>query len=181
MSLSELEENHAFEFYRSFLEFYCSWARPKSYLEIGVRSGETLRRVIPHCGKVTGVDPASHDWSEFQKYSHVCLYQLSSDEYFQMHSNESFDMVFIDGRHEYDQVLRDVRTSLQRLRGNGVVIAHDMLPPSRHWTDQTLCGDAYRVAIELRQDRSLEVYTFPVRYGLTVIGKVGDHFPWVDR
>jgi len=169
--------DEANEFYRSFLEFFCHWFRPASYLEIGLHAGETFGRLIPYCGRLRGVDAVL---PRLPKLPPRCsLYPLTSDEYFRLHPGERYDLVFIDGCHEHQQVLRDVRNSLACLTPNGVIMAHDMFPPSRDVTDPGGCGDAYKAAIELRQDRSLEVYTIPVRYGVTLIGRIGTEFPWV--
>ena len=164
------------EFYRSFLEFFCSWFRPDSYLEIGLSSGFTFRRLMPFCGRMDGVDPAVPSLPHLDPKCR--LFPMTSDEFFRRHPDERYDLVFIDGCHEHRQVLRDVRNSLACLASNGVIVAHDMLPPSREVTDPGGCGDAYKAAIELRQDRSLEVFTLPVMYGVTLIGNIGSAFPW---
>lgn len=163
-------------FYRSFLEFFCHWFRPASYLEIGLSAGATFTRLVPYCGRLRGVDPVLPPLQNLD--SRCTLYPLTSDEYFLRHPGEKYDLVFIDGCHEHRQVLRDVRHSLACLNPNGVIMAHDMFPPSRELTDPGGCGDAYKAAIELRQDRTLEVFTIPVMYGVTLIGKIGSTFPW---
>lgn len=179
MSVRNLDNDGAVEFYRSFLEFYCSWFPPESYLEIGLNQGETFRRLIPYCVRLTGVDP---NLPKLGNINSKCrLVGLSSDQYFLQHSEDRHDLVFIDGFHEAQQVMRDIRNSLQCLSQNGVIMAHDTFPPSPDFTNPEACGDAYKAMIELRKDRSIEVYTFPVRYGLSVIGKVGTAFPWVPH
>ncbi len=177
MALRELDNDQAFEFYRSFLEFYGRWLRPQSYLEIGLATGDTFRRLIPYCEQMTGIDPNVPDLGTLNPKCR--LLPITSDEYFRDYPNDTYDLVFIDGLHESEQVTRDIRNALHRLRPNGLVVAHDTFPPSPELTNPQGCGDAYKAAIELRKDRCFEVYTFPVRYGVTLIGKIGATFPWI--
>lgn len=171
-------EVDAFSFYREFLEFYCRWFKPESYLEIGVHAGETMRRLSPHCARLTGVDPDPQDLSPLAGIPNIRFLRQTSDGYFSENQQDRHDLIFIDGMHERSQFLRDVSNSLMALNEGGLIVAHDTLPPSLDYTVPTLCGDAYLGAIDLRSDRNLEVYTFPARFGLTLIGKIGTRFPW---
>jgi len=179
MALRDLSADDAFEYYRSFLEFFCKWLRPQSYLEIGYGKGDTFRRLIPHCDQLTAIDPNVESLGDIAENPKCRLHRLTSDEYFKSFPGDTHDLVFIDGCHEFGQVSRDIRGALGCLRQHGLVVAHDTFPPTPEFLRPDLCGDAYKGIIELRKDRALEVYTFPVRYGLTLIGKVGSTFPWI--
>ncbi|MFC6582234.1 class I SAM-dependent methyltransferase [Sulfitobacter aestuariivivens] len=48
-----------------------------------------------------------------------------------MSNNQQFDIVFIDGNHTGDQVRRDIENSLGCLAPGGVIMLHDMNPPTR--------------------------------------------------
>lgn len=174
--MRELETAEAFEFYRSFLEFHCRWFQPRRYLDIGLAKGETFQRLIPYCMEMRGVDPVLPPMGALDLKCR--LFGMTSDQYFKENPDEQYDLVFIDGFHEHQQLLRDVRHSLDRLLTSGVIMAHDSFPPSPALTDAANCGDAYKAIIDLRGDRSLEAYTIPVTYGLTLIGKIGTQFPW---
>src|SRR5678816_1292351 len=170
----------AFEFYRQFLHWYSSWYNPV-YLEIGCASGELCAGLKTQ--KAVGIDILFHeDWITYmQRHSHVKLVQVSSDEYFELVSaTPTFGLIFIDGDHSEEQVRRDVDNSLARLLPDGLICMHDTFPPNIDYTHEKWCGTAYKVAIELRKRRDLEVYTFPVTYGLTLVGKVGSEFPWIS-
>ena len=39
-----------------------------------------------------------------------------------------FDLIFIDGLHEAEQVLRDVDNALEALNPNGIILVHDAKP-----------------------------------------------------
>lgn len=89
------------------------------YLEIGC-AGNKLFNCVDAEFKV-GVDPFSGG-----------THRMTSDEYFSTR-NEKFDIVFIDGLHEYHQVKTDVVNALQCVEPGGYIALHDMLP--RNWIE----------------------------------------------
>lgn len=93
----------------------------KSYLEIGVRiHAENFDKIkIPN--KV-GVDPDTEKCCDREP-----TYKTTSDEYFSS-NNETFDIIFIDGLHEAEQVERDILNSLDCLNEGGYIVCHDMNP-----------------------------------------------------
>lgn len=74
-----------------------------------------------HCERRVSVDPDPAAEAD---------YQLPSDDYFARHDHR-FDIVFIDGNHTGDQVERDLENALERLNPGGVILLHDMNPPTR--------------------------------------------------
>lgn len=50
-----------------------------------------------------------------------------------MQTKQKFDLVFIDGLHHSDQVLKDINNSLSFLEPNGVIMCHDILPSSEQY------------------------------------------------
>ena len=90
-----------------------------SYLEIGVRDKSDMFENV-ECQQTTSVDP-----DPAAKADH----QLPSDEFFEL-NKEQFDIVFIDGNHTGEQVERDILNSLTCLAPNGVILLHDMNPPT---------------------------------------------------
>jgi hypothetical protein len=91
------------------------------YLEIGVNYGYTFEGVIANY-KVA-VDPEKR----FIPYKSGVFFKGTSDEFF-CEDNTNFDMVFVDGLHEYRQVLRDIINSLNLLSEKGKVIIDDVFP-----------------------------------------------------
>lgn len=53
--------------------------------------------------------------------------KVESDDFFNVNENR-FDLIFIDGFHEYRQVLRDIINSLNILNENGIVLIDDVFP-----------------------------------------------------
>lgn len=115
----------------------------QSYLEIGICDGRNIRSVIA-TNKV-GVDPAHYAGAD---------YQLTSDEFFAI-NQETFDLVFIDGLHLCEQVLRDVENALKVLNPGGMIVMHDCLPEtfihqSRTQVPGPWTGDVWKAAAYIR-------------------------------
>lgn len=94
------------------------------YLEIGVENGFTFNNV--HFSDKTGVDPAP-----YINNSNIVL--KTSDEYFES-SNETFDVVFIDGMHQTEYVLNDLNNSLLHSNPNCKIMIDDIIP--LHYDEQ---------------------------------------------
>jgi glycosyltransferase involved in cell wall biosynthesis len=92
--------------------------KSNTYLEIGVENGYTFNNV--HFLKKTGVDP---DPKFFDK--NIC--KLTSDEFFAQNTQSS-DIIFIDGMHHSEYVLRDVNNSIKILNDNGYIFIDDVIP-----------------------------------------------------
>lgn len=92
----------------------------KTYLEIGTSSGRSIARV--KCAKKVGVDPnprgTGDDW---------LLQETTSDAFFEG-NRDRYDIIFIDGLHLAEQVLRDILNSLKVLNPGGVILLHDCNP-----------------------------------------------------
>lgn len=92
----------------------------KSYLEIGVRiHSDNFDKI--HIDHKVGVDPC------LEAFDREPTYKLTSDEFFAKNT-ETFDMIFIDGLHEFKQVERDINNSLKFLNEGGFIVCHDMNP-----------------------------------------------------
>ena len=89
-----------------------------SYLEIGVEHGFTFQNV--QIQNKTGVDPdpVCNDFRIIKK---------TSDEFF-VDNKDKFDIIFIDGMHQADFVLRDFNNSIDCLNKNGFIFLDDVLP-----------------------------------------------------
>ena len=87
----------------------------RSYLEIGCRSNATFKAVsLPD---KTGVDPETGG-----------THRMTSDTFFEKYFDLKFDLIFVDGLHEKEQVQRDILNSLASLNKGGVILIHDCLP-----------------------------------------------------
>jgi len=114
-------------------------------------------------GKKVGVDPLGHK-----------ALKMTSDSFFET-NKENFDIIFIDGHHESNQVYRDIINALDVLNDNGTIVVHDLLPTDEimslvprtvsKWT-----GDCYKAWIKLRQERSdLTMCVVDIDWGVGII------------
>lgn len=116
--------------------------RLDAYLEIGIYKGFTFESVSSL--SVEGVDPNPLCVSLGPRR----IYPVTSDEFFcEFPTRPSelprlYDAIFIDGLHEADQVLRDVRNAINVLRRTGFILIDDPLPvdewASRRWNELSL-------------------------------------------
>ena len=90
----------------------------EKYLEIGVENGYTFNNV--HFTNKIGVDPSPY-------FSSENLIIKTSDDYFS-DSKDNFDLIFIDGMHQTEFVLRDFNNSIEHLNINGKILLDDILP-----------------------------------------------------
>jgi hypothetical protein len=112
-------------------QFLACFKRPH-YLEIGVSKGETFfeikaeRKVAVDPKFMFSVDDAAklHQRSEF--------HEVTSDYYFGsiIRPDESFQVIYLDGLHTFEQTLRDFTNAIHFLARNGVIVIDDVVPNS---------------------------------------------------
>lgn len=126
--------------------------RPRSFLEIGVYRGQTislialLARQQNHECSITGISPFSsvgdsvstylktidYEADTLANFAHFNLPQprlhrsLSSDESAKaLIKSQPWDMVYIDGNHDYDVVAADWELCSQQVQPGGVIVLDD--------------------------------------------------------
>jgi len=135
----------------------------KSYLEIGTQYGYNFAKI--KCDKKVGVDPGDYDFE---------YVNLTSDDYFS-ECEDMFDVIFIDGLHHADQVLKDFENALMHISPRGVIILHDCKPtnkamqeiPETHLPGWT--GNVWRAYLNIRRFKALTCMCVDVCTGLGVI------------
>ena len=134
----------------------------KSYLEIGCDQDELFSKII--IDKKIGVDPASGG-----------TIRDTSDNFFKK-NNIKFDIIFIDGLHEYDQVKKDINNSLLFLNDNGVIFLHDCMP--MRFMSQAVPrakgmwnGDVWKNIVESRTRPEIDTYVVHADQGVGMILK----------
>lgn len=148
----------------------------KSYLEIGVYRGENFNKIS--CANRVGVDP-----NDVQTTGTCTMFKGTSDEYFALHPNDKFDVIFIDGLHTSTQVAFDIVNSMRILNDGGFIVCHDMNPRLEehqtenynggHWN-----GNGWKAFVQLRaQIQSWNFTTVDTDEGCGIIWKgVGNTF-----
>lgn len=152
----------------------------KSYLEIGTcKRSMCFNKINIHDNMKVCVDPDPK-----AKADHV----LTSDEYFEQYATK-FDIIFIDGMHEYQQVNKDIKNALSVLNDTGVIIIHDCNPLTKEaatpWNELdinssrdinfTWNGDVYKAFIDYRHNHNTNQYlTFTIDsdHGCGIIFKI---------
>lgn len=151
--------------------------RPRTYLEIGVNDGLSLRLSRT---KSIGVDPFFSITQQIE--CDVRLVRSKSDDFFA--SADAFasfggtpvDLAFIDGMHLSEYALRDFINTERHMALTGVVVLDDMLPrnpreAARERSTRFWAGDVFKVAEILRRHRPdllvVEVNTSPT--GVVVV------------
>ena len=134
----------------------------KSYLEIGCFDNELFDHI--NCEKKVGVDP----------YSGGTLRETS--DYFFSKNKETFDCIFIDGLHYYQQVKKDITNSIKSLNQNGVIFIHDCLPNNVFQQAVPRCkfgwtGEVWKAIVEFRTLDYVDTYTCYADCGIGVILK----------
>jgi hypothetical protein len=132
-----------------------------SYLEIGTQKDKTFNAI--NIKTKVGVDPERGG-----------THRMSSDMFFAQ-NKEKFDIIFIDGLHHSEQVLKDINNSLACLNKGGTIVVHDCLPVNedmqkvprivKAWT-----GDCWLSFVYCRQTKgNLKMYTIETDMGCGII------------
>jgi len=144
------------------VKFFANQFDYQSYLEIGCDKNDTFR--VIECPIKVGVDPNSGG-----------TIRTTSDDFFRK-NNEKFDLVFIDGLHLYEQVIRDIDNSLVQLNENGTILVHDCNPAknihqSRIQTSAIWNGDVWKAICLFRTKQNLNIYVTNECHGVGIIRK----------
>lgn len=153
-----------------FLEKAHSGLAARRYLEIGVREGASLSKALAGAYAV-GVDPWPDIGFRLGKRTHV--YEVGSDDFFGSTSGRlegPFDLILIDGLHQWEQVVRDFVASERVSHSGSVIIIDDVLPPSAdsasRWREgrRIWAGDCWKILPVLhhfRPDLGVRVMNVP--------------------
>ena len=159
----KLNYNFTENFYRwDLIEYLIKKNNYKNYLEIGCDKNQLFSKV--NINNKIGVDPVSGG-----------NVRKTSDDFFK-ENKSSFDIVFIDGLHTYEQVKRDILNSVNFLLDEGIILVHDCMPDSlgkqavprykMQWN-----GNVWKAIVDLRQQENLEIYTCEIDQGIGIVRK----------
>ncbi|MFT6285969.1 MAG: putative O-methyltransferase YrrM [Halieaceae bacterium] len=153
--------------------------QPKGYLEIGVSKGKSMALANAET-HVVGIDPAFQIDAEISAQAR--LFPIPSDDFFARYNlfdelrYEQLDIVFIDGLHLFEQVLKDFVNVERYANKNTVVLIHDCFPVSeltaeRNRSTNFWTGDVWKIIPCLHRERpDLNVNVIPCRpSGLGII------------
>ena len=100
-------------------------------------------------------------------------YIMSSDSYFANY-HQKFDIIFIDGLHLYEQVLKDIINSLHHLNEGGVIVMHDCMPTREEYQYRDRVtgswnGDVWKAYYLYKQISQYDCYVIDQDWGCAVI------------
>ncbi len=145
-----------FEIIQDIIEF----KKYNSYLEIGCDRNQSFSNI--KIEKRVGVDPVEGG-----------THKMTSDHFFSI-NKDNFDIIFIDGLHEYSQVMKDIKNSLKFLNKDGIILLHDCLPRTI-WNQITprlnsdWNGDVWKSIVHCRTLENIDTYTFIADRGIGLI------------
>ena len=140
-----------------------------SYLEIGGQpwsDRSTCSQI--QCGVKHTVDPSKQEGEFPRRVGDTGMhFGLYSDDFFSQNPDNRYDIVFIDGYHEHQQVRRDIEGSLRALNPGGIILLHDMVPLTRDLEVSPInAGTCWRAFADLRASREdLEMHTLVPPWG----------------
>ena len=147
-------------FYLDFLERVHEVLDPPTYLEIGIRHGDSL--ALARSGSSIGIDPAYELRTELPP--DTTLFRETSDEYFDRDDPlEPFGgrpaaLAFIDGMHKVEFALRDFINVERHSDWTSVAVFDDILPGNVEMANRTRktrawTGDVYKILGILARQR----------------------------
>lgn len=136
----------------------------KSYLEMGVYHGTTFKYVKDSCELAHAVDIEYKNFIDKNSFFH-----MSTDAFFSQAEN-TYDLIFIDACHKFEQVKKDFDNALRILNKNGTILLHDTDPYSKEYLNENRCFDCYKMNEYLATNSGIQFITLPMdETGLTLI------------
>ena len=144
----------------------------ESYLEIGINLPQECFDLIP-CKKKTSVDPNQKSGATYvstsREFWDIVFLDLESFKV-----RFTYDLIFIDGKHTYEESKNDLKQALKLLSPKGTIILHDVKP----WNEdsqkiprisQQWNGDVWKTAVDHVATANHLVYTIDCDYGVCCI------------
>ncbi len=149
------------EGYQRVLEGIHSHVRPRSYLEVGVALGESIRLAGPST-RAIGVDPEPR--IAYPLGPNVRIFAETSDAFFAGHDVRAdlggfpIELALIDGMHQFEFALRDFMNIEARCAPAATILIHDTCPldertAARERVTSFWSGDIWRLVLLLRKHR----------------------------
>src|SRR5262245_5812350 len=148
-------------FYFDVLRAIHGQLRPRTYLEVGVEEGITLRLASPETRSI-GIDPQPALTAPLN--AATTLHTMTSDAYFAGHDVRAelgglpIDLAFIDGMHLFEFALRDFINVEKNASPQSTILIHECYPFDRLSAERERktvfwSGDIWRLVLILRKYR----------------------------
>jgi len=148
-------------YYLEVISMFHAHLRPRTYLEIGVETGQSIALVRPET-RAIGIDPEPKITEVLAPGTSIRA--TTSDAYFAAHDVRAefgglpIDLAFIDGMHQFEFALRDFTNIERCCSSRSTILIHDCYPLSRHTAERDRrtsfwSGDIWRLILLLRKYR----------------------------
>ncbi len=177
------------DYYFDVLTRILGYLKPRTYVEIGVFQGSSLR-LATSASAIVGIDPDPKiDWV---LGPHMKVFKTTSDDFFATQDlgaelgGRSVDLAFIDGMHQFEFAMRDFANVERYCRRDSVVLIHDCYPldeesAGREPRASSWSGDVWRLIVLLKKYRpDLLIHTIGTApTGLAVIQNLDPGSTWL--
>jgi hypothetical protein len=147
--------------YYDLLQRIHSFLKPRTYVEIGIRQGHSLRLAKTALAAV-GIDPAPALEQPPRRGARV--FPMTSDEFFARHDlaeelgRQAVDLAFVDGMHLFEFALRDFANLEKFCHPDSTILVHDCYPvdrasAERERTTHIWSGDVWKLIVCLKKYR----------------------------
>lgn len=148
-----MNEKDIIQDYYAYLKQVHNIIAPKTYLEIGIRKGESFFLASPQTLSI-GIDPKPQIYKTYPE--NFKIYSVASDEFFQTYNlkkelnNRDLDLAFIDGMHLFEYALNDFINIEKNATPSTIVLIHDCLPldsvtSQRERETEVWTGDVWKI------------------------------------
>lgn len=149
------------EHYLSVLERIVEFVKPRTYVEIGIFNGDSLRLARPPTLAI-GVDPEPRLTTP--PGANARIFPETSDAFFANHDLRAelgglpVELAFIDGMHHFDFALRDFANLERYCTRDSTILIHDCYPLDRETAERDRranfwSGDVWRLIVLLKKYR----------------------------
>ena len=166
----------------NFINDLFSNSKYNTYLEIGVRNGGTFK-------KIKGPElKLAVDIKKYAEFNKLCknemFFEMTSDQFFDEYAakilgKRKVDVAFIDGYHEFYQVMKDFNNIEEYISENGIIFIHDCNPVSWKYEGEQYGGnwngDVWKAIYYLRKYRKgLNIVTLNCDQGIGTVWGFGN-------
>lgn len=173
------------DYYFDVVSRIVSHVRPRTYVEIGVFEGASLK-LAKSAKAIVGIDPDPKITWELEP--NMKLFKTTSDAFFANRDlmaelgQRRVDLAFIDGMHRFEFAMRDFANIERCCHSNSVILVHDCYPvdeesAGREPRSTRWSGDVWRLIVLLKKYRpDLLIHTIGTApTGLAVIQNLDPH------
>lgn len=161
---------------KSFLSELLSKGEYIDYIEYGVRDGHSLSQISELCDRCYAVDIEQHP--KLIVPSNCKFFKMYTTEFSKKHLKDiTFNVAFIDADHSSKSAFEDFEHIFSCISKGGYIFLHDTYPCNSMLLKKEFCNDCYKTPFKIKEkydNDKIELLTFPLNPGVTVIRKISE-------